>query len=264
MQRFFCGYVVNWDITLLSGIITSPEEVFPMKWCSLRTLSVLAMSIFCVLTASAQDQRPHPRIITVTGTAEIKVPPDQVVLTFGIETTNQDVVMARDQNAERMKKVLALIRQAGVADKDVQTSELSMKPNLSEERTPRLLGYTVTEMITLTLKDLSKYESLMTSFLQAGVNRVDRIEFAVAEPRKYRDDARLQAIRIAREKAAAMAAELGQTIGKPWEIVEEEEPWFQQFNSSAGAQNTVSSSEESLASGLVVIRTTVRVSFQLE
>jgi uncharacterized protein len=63
-------------------------------------------------------------------------------------------------------------------------------------------------------------EDLMTSALKVGVNRVDGINFFVADPKKYREEARLKAVRTAREKATTMAAKLGQTIGKPWEVTE--------------------------------------------
>ena len=64
----------------------------------------------------------------------------------------------------------------------------------------------------------------MTGFLKVGVNRVDGIDFLVADPRKYREDARLKAVRAAREKSSKMAAELGQSLGKPWELTEEANP----------------------------------------
>jgi len=83
------------------------------------------------------------------------------------------------------------------------------------------LAYQVSQTVIVTLTDLAKYEDLMTNYLKAGVNRVDGINFFVADPTKYREEVRLQALRAAREKAKAMAGELGQSVGKPWEISEE-------------------------------------------
>jgi uncharacterized protein YggE len=122
---------------------------------------------------------------------------------------------------------------------------------------------------------LSKYERLITKLLEAGVNRVDSVEFLVAEPRKYKDEARAKAIRAAREKALAMAGELGQTIGKPWDISEEGfNGLFAQTNRSLYANNYVQASsyandgspseQSTVAPGEVSIRASVRVSFQLE
>jgi uncharacterized protein YggE len=116
--------------------------------------------------------------------------------------------------------LVALAHAAGVDSKNIQTSALTMGPEYSDEKIPKLLGYQVSQAITVTLTDLSKYENLMTNSLKAGVNRVDGINFSVADPKKYREEARVQAVRAAREKAKVMAAELGQTIGKPWELIE--------------------------------------------
>src|SRR5205085_573837 len=119
----------------------------------------------------------------------------------------------------------------------------------------------------------SKYETLMTRLLEAGVNHVNGVEFDVAEPRKYRDETRLKAIRAAREKAEAMAAELGQKIGKPWEITDESSANYGALpNLSYGVVANASFShnaqgaadESTIAPGQVEISATVRVSFVLE
>ena len=119
----------------------------------------------------------------------------------------------------------------------------------------------------ITLMDISKYEQLMTKLLEAGVNRLSSIDFGIRETRKLRDEARLKAIRAAKEKAAAMAAELGQTLGKPAEI-SEQSGWnaFQATANSSGYSNNPSfeAEESTVAPGEVTIRASVRVSFQLE
>ena len=155
------------------------------------------------------------------GTSEINVPPDEVVLSFVIQSREKTLGEAKAQNDQRAKKVIALSHAAGVEQRDIQTSTLQMGPYYSEEKVPRLLGYKVWQDLTITSRtDPPKYESIMTRLLESGVDRVDDIDFRVAETRKLRDDARIKAIRAAKEKATAMASELGQTIGKPWSISE--------------------------------------------
>jgi len=236
---------------------------------NLHPLPIAATLTLCALfvpAASGQEAPSHPRTITVSGSAEVKVAPDEAILTLGVETHDRDINLARAQNAERVKKALALAQNAGVSPADIQTCALSISSNYSDEKVPRLLGYDVTQTVVLTLKDTAKYESLLTSFLEAGVNRVDRVEFAVAEPRKYQDEARSRAIRAAREKATAMAAELGQTIGTPLSVEEVDvENYFTRGNDRYMYKLAASSgSESSLASGQAVIRASVRISFQLE
>ena len=118
---------------------------------------------------------------------------------------------------------------------------------------------------TITLRDLSKYESLMTKLLEAGINRVNGINFGVSETRKYRDEARSKAVRAAKEKAAAMAADLGQTVGKPWDI-SEESGWnsYQYAANSFSNGRTREADESAIAPGQLTIRASVKVSFQLQ
>jgi len=107
----------------------------------------------------------------------------------------------------------------------------------------------------------------MTKLLEAGVNRVHSVEFLVAEPQKYQAEIRLKAIRAAREKATAKAAELGQKIGKPWEISDESYSGGAPANTSNnyyGNDSGVHLAGATIAPGEETISPSVRVSFQLE
>jgi uncharacterized protein len=216
--------------------------------------------------STAQECGPRPRLVSVTGTAEINVAPDQVTMSLGIESRDKDLLVAKSKHDERVKKVIALAHNAGVEQKDIETSALRMAPNYSEEKVPRFLGYEVSQTMEITLKDLSKYEGLMTKLLEGGINRVDNVNFYVRETRKLKDEARLKAIRAAKEKAVAMATELGQTVGKPWEV-SEDTGWnaFQATANSYASNSPRAVEEEStVAPGQVTIRASVRASFQLE
>jgi uncharacterized protein YggE len=230
-------------------------------------VTIALLSLVFAPTTLAQDNCTRPRLISVTGTAEIEVAPDEAVLRLGVDTSNKDLAYAKSQHDTRVKKLLALTHDAGVEAKYIQTSELTMGPEYTQDRNRQLLGYDVSQTIAITLKDPSKYEALMTDLLGAGVNRVDGIDFRVAEPRKYKDEARAKAIRAAREKAVAMAAELGQTIGKPWTISEDSasETLNGMANAVGGGGGMPPESEEStVAPGQVTIRASVSVSFLLE
>jgi uncharacterized protein YggE len=242
---------------------------------------IIVLSAFLLCSAFTppaltQDTSNRPRLVSVTGTAEVNVAPDEVILSLGVESRDRDLTIAKAQHDHRVKKLLAEAHDAGVEGKYIQTSMLQMRPDYSEEKVPRFLTYQVSQTIQVTLKDLSKYEHLITKLLEAGVNRVDSVEFLVAEPRKYKDEARAKAIRAAREKAVAMAVELGQTVGKPWDISEEgfnglfgQTNYSIQMNRSVQASSYandggLSAEESTVAPGEVSIRASVRVSFQLE
>ena len=235
----------------------------------IRTVSALMFCGIFVPAVLAQDNCTHPRMISVIGTAEIKLPPDQVRLTLGIDSHDKELVVAKASNDQRLKKLMTLAHAARVEAKNIQTSALTMGPEYSDEKIPKLLGYQVSQTLTVTLTDLSKYEDLMTSFLKAGVNRVDGADFLLADPKKYREEARLKAVRVAREKANTMAAELGQTLGKPWEVTEETDADTPYLNANTRIpmmhfQMPMQQEEPTIAGGEVTVRATVRASFQLE
>lgn len=237
-----------------------------MKAKLTRTAVVLAFCTILVPSLFAQDTWSHPRIISVTGDAEIKVAPDEVTLTLGVDSHDKLLTVAKLDNDKRIKKLLSLAHAAGVDSKNIQTSALTMGPDYSDEKIPKLLGYQVSQTVTVTLTDLSKYQDLMTSSLNAGVNRVDGINFFVADPKKYREEARLKAVQAAREKALAMAGQLGQTVGKPWEVTEVSDIYadVNSLNDKSRYRSATLQEEPTVAGGVVTIRATVQISFLLE
>lgn len=237
-------------------------------------LKIIAAALMLWLASTsfvcAQEDIRHLRSISVSGTAEVLVPPDEAVLTVAVDSKDRDLNVARTQNDGRVRKLVALAKEAGVEEKHIQTSALTMEPEYSEEKIPKFLDFKVSQTLVVELLDLSKYDNLMTNVLHAGVNRVDELQFIVAEPRKYRDEARSKALTAAHEKAVAMAAALGQTIGKPLEINEGDdlEPGFGRANAYVQARGGLGlgpqQEEAAVASGQVAIRASVKVTFQLE
>jgi uncharacterized protein YggE len=238
-----------------------------MKSKLARAAVIFAFCTVPIPSLFGQVDCTHPRIISVTGDAEIKIAPDEVSLTLGVDSHDKDLAVAKVDNDKRIKKLLNLAHAAGVDPKNIQTSALTMGPEYSEEKIPKLLGYQVSQTVTLTLTDLSKYEDLMTNSLRAGVNRVDGINFFIADPKKYKEEARLKAVQAAREKAVAMAGQLGQTVGKPWEITENPDIDAQEVSANFNMHYKMApmlQEQSTVAGGEVTIRALVRVSFQLE
>lgn len=238
---------------------------------SLGLLALVILSLSSI--SSAQTKYDRPRLITVSGTAEVKVVPDQAVLVFGVESRDKELAGAKADHDNRMKRVLGVVRNAGVDEKDVATSRLSMDLEYPERKwAAQPSGYDVSQTVTVTLKNLDKYESLVSALLSAGVNRIQSVEFRVGEPAKYREEARINAIKVAKEKATAMAAQLDQTIGKPWDINEGmnyDGPM--QVQANAYAFSTMERSggggggdERTTVAGVSVIRAFVTVSFELQ
>ncbi len=246
-------------------------------------LTILSIGVGGVTPAGAQtlgpSNRVEPRLITVSGEADVKVIPDEVVVTLGVETSDKQLRVAKSLNDDRVAKVLAAAAKLGVTAKEIQTDHISIEPRYRDSYEQRdFVGYFVRQTIMITLKDLSHFEDLLTDVLDAGANYVHGIQFRTTELRKHKDEARALAIRAAREKAVAMAAELGQKVGEPYAISEEQSGWWSGYGAwwgSASAlgmtQNVVQNAgdaaavtEGALAPGQISVTARVTVSFALE
>jgi hypothetical protein len=230
--------------------------------------------------AGAAPDNPAPRTITVTGEAEVKVPPDQVILTLGVETWDKVLATAKQQNDAIVARVLKVAEDHGVAPQHVQTDYISIEPRYrSGTYEPGdFIGYFVRKTIVITLKDITAFEELLSDALEAGATHVHGIEFRTSELRKHRDAARSLAIRAAEEKAIALAGELDQDVGRPTDIREEYNGWWSPYNSWWGrgwgalgaAQNVIQESgapqgmESTLAPGQITVNARVTVTFELK
>jgi uncharacterized protein YggE len=252
------------------------EKIFQV----IGVISVLSLVVFGI-TAWAQDptEAKETGQISVTGEAEIRVVPDEVLLTLGVETWNKDMGIAKGQNDAIIARVFALADEYGIAPEHVQTDYVSIEPRYYnghyEERD--FIGYFVHKTLVITLRDLDKFEDLFADALEAGVNYVHGIQFRTTELREHRDEARALAIRAAKEKAEALAGELGQAVGDPKMIQEVQSGWWSGYNSWWGSrwgngmsQNVIQemgagalTGDGSLAPGQINITARVSVTFQL-
>ena len=196
---------------------------------AIGVISVLALVVFGI-TAWTQDpvEAEETGQISVTGEAEIRVVPDEVILTLGVETWNKNMGIAKGQNDAIVARVFALAEDHGIAPEHVQTDYVNIEPRYRsgyyEERD--FIGYFVHKTLVITLRDLDKFEDILADALEAGVNYVHGIQFRTTELRKHRDEARALAIRAAKEKADALAGELGQEVGDPRMIQEVQSSWW--------------------------------------
>ncbi|MEW5958680.1 MAG: SIMPL domain-containing protein [Chloroflexota bacterium] len=250
----------------------------------LIAILILALALILALSAWTGRQSDTPdasRTITVTGDADVRVVPDEVILTLGIETWDKNLRNAKRQNDERVKAVLELARQAGIESRHIQTDLISIEPRYEDNYEKEdLIGYFVRKTIVITLKDIAKFEELLTSVLEANVNYVHGIQFRTTELRRHRDQARALAIQAAREKAEALAGELGETLGRPRTIQEDSAGWWSWYGYSwwgshwngGMAQNVIqevggnnlADSDGAIAPGQITVNAKVTVNFELE
>jgi uncharacterized protein len=269
-----------------SALHHSHEEERTVK-DKVLTVAILAVLLIVALPAwgrtqaapAAQPAAGETRRIAVSGEAEVRVVPDEVILTLGVETWNKNMEVARNENDAIVKRLLALTGELGIAGQHVQTDYVSIEPRYRNGyyEPSDFIGFFVHKSVVITLRDLDKFEDLLAGSLGAGANYVHGIEFRTTELRRHRDEARALAIEAAREKAEAMAGELGQQVGEPLLIQEEQAGWWSGYNMWWGSrwgggmtQNTIQEiggvsalTDSSMAPGQIGVKARVAVTFEI-
>lgn len=240
---------------------------------------LLLLALFLMFSSQTLAQSAvEPPLITVNGQAEVRVPPDEVVFTLGVESVDRDVVAAKTRTDESVKQVLAIATKNNVKPEDVQTSYISVQPRYNtddadydQRRTMKreFVGYLVAKTVVVRLRDITHFDSMLTDVLKAGVTKISNFEFRDSQLRRHRDQARAMAMKAAQEKANMMAREIGQTIGAAYSIREgtTAAPYTLSNvsqNSSASVPAESERSEGAIAPGQISVSAQVTVSFRLQ
>jgi hypothetical protein len=250
------------------------------KW-----IVLMGLVVSIVVPALADDQK-DVRTISVAGEAEIKVTPDRVVIIVGIEKIDSVMAKAKKFSDTATKNAIDGAHKNGISDSDISSEFFNVQPNhrYQDER-DIFYGYLIRRKIAITLNDITKFESLMADLMSSGITNVQSIQFQITDLRKYRDQARANAIKAASEKANAMASELGIKVGKARTINETGSRWYSGYwdwydygyygynsgrnnymsqNSTQIAPSSTPSADNPMALGKISVTASVSVVFELE
>lgn len=148
--------------------------------------------------AASHPEDPAEHTISVTGTGRIIVSPDIADLRLGVSVTRPTVKAARAEAAQSMTRVLAALRKLGIAERDLQTTLLALQPNYDyskNENPPRLNGYTLSNAVAVTIRDLDRIGDVIDGALAAGATTLDGVSFRTEDPAAAEQQAREQAMR---------------------------------------------------------------------
>lgn len=183
-----------------------------------RVLLILVGAALALASAQAAE-----RTVTVTGEATVGVAPDTAVIRIGVSSQEKTAREAGEANARQMTSVLAAIKASGIAERDIQTSRLSLQPQYDPNKggTARLTGFQATNQVTVRIRDIDSLPTVLDRAIGAGANEMSGIEFVVSEQSKLLDQARDDAIADARRKAELYARAAGAKVGQVVSISEE-------------------------------------------
>lgn len=192
-----------------------------VRWAA---LGLTAGLVVAVIAGPAMTPRPilaadpaaaPEHTISVNGTGSVLISPDIADLRLGVTITAKTVKDARAGNAKAMTAVIASLRKLGIADKDIQTTILSLQPvydYASNSSAPRLTGYSLSNAIAVTIRDLDKIGDAIDGALAAGATTMDGVTFRVADQAAAEKQAREAAMAEAKAKAQTLASAAGVTI----------------------------------------------------
>ena len=241
----------------------------------MRLLILIAALLLFPIAVLAQKDGPIPSI-SVNGQAEVMVVPDQVLFTLTVENLKLDLSAARQETEADVKKVFALAQSYKIPPQNVQTYYIRVSERYEKEENnkPALFkGYAVSQTIVILLPDISRFESLFSELLTSGISDVSSVDFRLSKPRQYMDQARSLALKAAREKAVAMAGDLGQKVGNPLSITEAGTDISSAYESSSGStysnnittsvSDSVPDNKTSVAPGMMSVTARVKVIFAI-
>ena len=173
-----------------------------------------AIALSAPLAAGAQAVPAVPAdatLLSVSSQAEARRAPDIATISAGVVTQAADGNTAMRQNAEQMTRVLAAVKAAGVADKDVQTSGINLNPQYryAENQPPAITGYQASNTVTVKLRDVAKMGKVLDALVASGANQINGPSFGIDDPEPLYDQARVDALKQAQKRADTYAKALG-------------------------------------------------------
>lgn len=195
---------------------------------NLPLAAALALGLGTVTPAVAQQigsaaviEQGHT-LLTVNAQGSSTRTPDMALFTAGVTTQGKTASEALAENSTRMTAVMAALKKAGIADKDIQTSNLNVSPRYAPPvRQPdgsydggdrQIIGYQANNSVTVRQRKLNDYGKVIDALVNAGANQVNGPDFTLANPDAAQDEARSDAVRTARQRANLYAQAAGMKV----------------------------------------------------
>ena len=235
-----------------------------------RIVAPIAALVAATLGATAALAQPAPATLTLSAEAEVQAAPDVADIGAGVMTQAAEAQAALAANSAQMTRVIAALRKAGIADRDIQTSGLNLQPQYRYEQNqpPALIGFQATNRVQVRLRDLKGSGKVIDTLVTEGANQIDGPNFRIDKPEPLLDKARAEAVRKARTRAELYAQAAGLKVARISSISE----GFQQrpplpmprMASADAIEVSASRAAPPVAPGEVGLVATVTMTFELQ
>ena len=236
-----------------------------MKHALLAAASLAA----AVIPAAAEAQQDAAITQTIAGTrldvnatGEAARVPDLAIITAGVVTRSATAGGAIQQAATRMARVRDALRQAGIADRDIQTSNISLEPQYTyaNNQPPKLNGYAATNQLSIRFRDIENTGKILDALVAQGANQINGPNLTIDKPEAALDEARAKAVAAARARADLYARSLGMRVVRVVSVSESggsfpvppPMPMYARAEAAQAADNKIEAGEQKLQVNLAV------------
>lgn len=241
--------------------------MLPLMTLPLARLLVFAfLAVAVSLAASpALADKSETRTISLSATGTVKATPDKVDITTGVTSEGQTASQALDKNTEAMTKVVDGLKQAGIAPKDIQTTNFSVSPIYEQKKRGEaafITGYRVSNKVHIVVRDTDKLGQMLDTVVKLGANQIGAIRFGIAEPEALKDEARKLAMRNAEANAKLYTETAGVELGPVVTITEEGGVYQPRFDAAAAPMESMAKAVP-IEAGTTAIEARIRVTWEL-
>ena len=194
-----------------------PQSLSHLVLRPLALAALLALGACSPMSSNAQSTpyvATDGTLLNVSAQGEAKRVPDIATMSTGVVTRAADANAAMRANAEQMAKVVAAIKAAGIAEKDIQTSGINLNPSYQyrENQPPTITGYDANNTVSIVVRDIAKLGKILDTLASVGANQINGPSFDVDKKDEALDEARQKAVEKAQARAEMYAKTLGMKV----------------------------------------------------
>jgi uncharacterized protein YggE len=190
---------------------------------SAATVLLLAAALVMARPGMAADDKTAERFVSVSASGQVSAVPDLATISAGVLTEGDTARDALSRNNVAMARLIDGLKAAGIATKDIQTTNLNVEPRYAQPKEGRpatVSGYRVSNQVRITVRDIKKLGDLLDQAITLGANQMHRIAYDVSNAETLKDEARKLAMENARRRAQLYATAAGAQLGPVLRIAE--------------------------------------------
>lgn len=195
----------------------------------LAALGILVLGASFVLAFYFSNKQKNEDRFSVSGSGTVYAKADIANLTVGLKTdTKKTAAEATKNSTDKMNEIVKAVKDLGVEEKDIKTTNYLLNPvyNWTEKTGQQLVGYEVSQNVTLKIRNLEKIGDIIAKTTEKGANQIGGISFTIDDEYQLRNEARALAIEKAKEKAQLIASESGMKLGEIKNVFETSQPVY--------------------------------------